>query len=298
MALAAPNLVAAQPREPLDYALDSVMDWRTGERWEFGISWMALGCSPAEGRSGPGCDPADDIGLPKSFIGGGPIWGEATPFAVYGTFACKSVGFTFDEAQRIATAQLEAREIQRVEQAFWSGDLGSQPNLQKYDGTTSVILGGAAQPLDLGIGYLEYQIATQYGSQGVIHMTRGMALMALGRELLVTEGDRLYTRLGTPVVAGTGYSGEGPTGQPATEYAQSWAFATPAMFGYRGEIVTGSAEPGDLLDRTNNDLYALAERMYLLAFDPCGIAAVLLDATHCGSGGGGGGVAATYGDGG
>ena len=68
---------------------------------------------------------------------------------------------------------------------------------------------------------------------------------------------RLYTRgLDTPVVAGAGYPDDAIVG-------------SPALFGYRGDIFTSSNRPGDLLDREDNTLYAIAEREYVIGFDPC-----------------------------
>jgi hypothetical protein len=44
---------------------------------------------------------------------------------------------------------------------------------------------------------------------------------------------------------------------------------SPALFGYRSEVFNSSARPGDLLDRAQNNLYAVAERTYVIGFDPC-----------------------------
>jgi hypothetical protein len=134
---------------------------------------------------------------------------------------------------------------------------------------------GTATDLSTGIGLLENWIASQYGSLGVIHMTRGAALVGLGAYVLDVTGGRLMTRLGTPVAAGAGYPGTSPTG--ATPAAgTSWLFASPAVFGYRSEVFTSSSQHGDLFDRAKNNLYAVAERTYTLGFDPCGVAAVLV----------------------
>ena len=48
------------------------------------------------------------------------------------------------------------------------------------------------------------------------------------------------------------------------------------MFGYRSEVFTPSATGGDLFDPRRNDLYAVAERTYLLGFDTCGVAAATI----------------------
>lgn len=213
-------------------------------------------------------------GLPK-VLTGAPEDGVASPFTVYGHFSCSPVGWTPAEAQDFAGRHLLAREEARVERALWTGDLGNVPALQGA-GTTDVSV--AAAKLEESVGLLENYLATNYGSQGVIHMTRQAALVGLGLSVLTTSGGRLLTALGTPVVAGAGYPGTGPVGQVAAA-STSWVYATPALFGYRSEVFTSSNRPGDLLDRATNDLYAVAERSYLLGFDPCGVAAALANLT-------------------
>jgi len=48
--------------------------------------------------------------------------------------------------------------------------------------------------------------------------------------------------------------------------------ASPALMGYRSEIFEQTSRRGDLLDRAQNDLYGIAERNYLIGYDPCGVA--------------------------
>lgn len=270
-------LVPGPERTPLPYGLFSTFTWRpNGDRWESGVEWERQICDPVEGIGQAYCDPADTIGLPKDLSRNGQGSGEATPFTVYGHFNCSPVGFTVDEAQRRATAHLESREGQRVERAFWTGDLGNTPNLQ----SDVVTIGAAAVSVREGLAALETYIGAEYGSLGVIHMTRGAALVAAGLGLLTTTGGRLLTAVGTPVAAGAGYPGTGPgvTAVPDPIPTDlSWAYVTAPVFGYRSDAFSSSNRSGDLFDRASNDLYAIAERSYLLGFDDCGTAAVQLD---------------------
>ncbi len=73
----------------------------------------------------------------------------------------------------------------------------------------------------------------------------------------------MLTAAGTPVVAGTGYTSD-------------LVKASPAIMGMRSEVFFSQnrADRGDGLDITNNDFYALAERTYLLGFDPTGVGTV------------------------
>ena len=64
--LAPPALVVAPARAPLAFGLGSVLSWRTGDRWEAGVSWDTITCEPASGRGGPACDP--DVAVRKRRI--------------------------------------------------------------------------------------------------------------------------------------------------------------------------------------------------------------------------------------
>lgn len=213
------------------------------------------------------------LGLPKTLTSNNGSLGIATPFTVYGHFNCSLLGYSPATAQDKATSHLLAREEARVEQAFWTGDLANFPSLS---GATDVTPIGGSPNAAGGVAILEDWIAANYGSVGVIHMTRSAATMALAEDVLTTSGGRLVTKLGTPVAAGAGYPGTGPNGE-ALAGATTWMYASPAVFGYRSEVFTSSNVPGDLLDRSENNLTAVAERSYLLGFDPCGVATVLVE---------------------
>lgn len=272
-------LVEGPPRQPLPFGLFSVLTPRPegDSRWENGVKWETLTCEPVSGRSGPGCNdvaddqgdfPEDVIGLPKALGRNAGATGEAAAFAVYGHFNCSPVGFSPELAQERATAHLQAREEARVEQALWTGDLGNTPNLTAD--AVDLTSGGAVSPA-AALARLEDFIATEYGSLGVLHLSRGAVTILSSLTLVSQVGQRLVTAVGTPVVAGAGYPGTDPDGNVAAD--TTWAYASPALFGYRGEILPSSARPGDLLDRSTNDLYAIAERPYVLGYDPCGVGA-------------------------
>lgn len=273
--LAPPALVTGAARQPLLYGLFSTFTLRAAgsDRWEGGVRFDSADCSPADGIGQPDRVPEDTLGLPKNLDDNRDSIGEASPFTVYGHYTGPLVGLGAADAQSRATDHLIAREESRVEQAFWTGDLGNTPKLEDA-GVTSVQ--AAAASAVRGVGLLEDFIADSYGSLGVLHMTRAVASMLLGAGLLESKGGRLLTKLGTPVAAGSGYPGTGPTGQAAAA-GTSWVFVTPALFGYRSDIFTSSAAPYDLAQRGQNNLLAVAERSYLLGFDPCGVGAALVN---------------------
>lgn len=252
--IAPPAPVAAPARTALPFGLGSVLGWRSGDRWGAGVTWVSPTCDPAGGRGGPHCDPEDVVGLPKDFTGERTV-GEATPFIVYGHDQCNAVANSPAEAQQFANDHLIAREEARAEQALWYGDLGNVPNFVGANGYDAPVDLGDFTSALLALAAVEQGIAENYGSLGVIHMSRATATILAKH--LDKRGGRLYTRgLDTPVVAGTGYPDDQIVG-------------TGALIGYRGDILTSSNRPGDLLDRATNTMYAVAEREYAVGFDPC-----------------------------
>jgi len=267
--------VAGATRQPLPYGLFSVLTFREGDgspRWLNNIDFESLDCTDLGGTSGPACV-GEPTGFPRTFTSAYAD-GEASAFTIYGTHVCSPIGQSFTESEQFALERLYAFEERRVEQAFWTGDLGNTPSLQ--DAGTTTLATGTAQDPAVGLGMLEQFIAETYGALGTIHMTRQAATYL--EDHLNGSGRVLTTKLGTPVVAGSGYPGTGPAGQAVTGAAQ-WIYATPALFGHRTSAAVTTGRPGDLLDRAVNDLYSVAERSYLLGFDPCGVAAVLINPT-------------------
>lgn len=253
--VAPPALVTGPVRAPLAFGLGSAFSWRTGDRWEAGVTWDAISCDPAEGRGGPLCAPDVPVGLPK-VIDGAPEFGVATAFVVFGDAVCSPIGGGWDTVQSLAEAHLFAREEARAEQALWTGDLGNTPNLSGANGYPAPVGYGTHDSAEDALAAVEYGIGVEYGSQGVIHVSRRTA--SLLAKYLENRGGRLYTKaLQTPVVAGAGYP-DVPE-----------IIGTGALLGYRSEVFNSSNRQGDLLDRAQNDLYGIAERTYVIGFDPC-----------------------------
>lgn len=258
-------------RAPLPFGLFSTFNLRpeADGRWQSGVAFSVDTCAGLGGIGQADC--TTTFGLPKTLTSLDLDQGAASAFTVYGHFTCAPVGYSSAEAQDKATSHLVAREEAAVEEALWTGSLGNTPKLADIGHTTS-LAGGAAQSPVVAIALLEQHVATVYGSLGVLHMDRRMASALLSIEILVVAGQRLTTKLGTPVVAGAGYPGTGPAAEAITNLT-GWVYVTPGLFGYRGDVFTSTRTPGDLFDRGQNTLYAIAERTYLVGYDTCGVGA-------------------------
>ena len=256
MAFASPAEVDAAPRLPLPYGLFSVVSIAESstERWENGVTWQALTCAPAGILVGD-CNAPE--GFPKQFNAEDGT-GEAAAFTVYGTYKCSSLGNPLAFAQTRAREHLLGAEQWAVERRFW----------QTFDDAPTVLTG--PNP-GVALGLLEKFIGDNYGALGVIHASRNAATTLAAKQLIVARGNRMETVLGTPVAVGAGYPDTGVAGA-APAAGTAFIAATPAIFGYRSQVFEQTNRTGDLLDTAQNNLYGIAERNYLLGYDPCGVA--------------------------
>lgn len=173
--------------------------------------------------------------------------------------------------------QLEAATQKAVEVELWDGraalgDANDNLFLSKAS-TASLAASGAFAP-HIALMYLEEAIANSpTGEEGYIHMTRDVASY-LGSSILHKEtnekGPHLITRLGTRVVIGSGYSGNGPVGTANAEASATnkWMYATGAIQVHLGkvEVVNDSLAQG--VDAAVNDMRIKAYRPAAVYFDP------------------------------
>ena len=248
-------LVDAPARQALPYGLFSVVSFNasTDSHWEIsGIEFESIGCSSAKTLD-TDCDTADSLTFNSAMA-----LVEQDSFAVYGEYECSPIGNPLSKATDVATARLLAGEEKAVESALWgNGSLGLTQDLP----TGSVAASGLTSLSAVGakLGSLESFNAANYGSTGVIHMPRHLALWLLGEGLLTATGTRLFTALGTPVVAGSGYG----------TINKDRAYVTPAIVAYRSAVSTSTQRVGDNLKTATNDLYGVAERTYSIGWDSC-----------------------------
>lgn len=267
------QFVDGPPRVPSPYGLFSVLTVRQpgDQHWQMGVEWESESCAGV-GGFGPllDCD-VPPSGLPREEgDNAGPVLGDATPFTVYAEYSCSPVGRSLADMQRLATLRLQAREESGAERFLWTGELGNTPVIADSD--AEVLSAVPATPVT-ALALLEKFAGDAWGGQGVVHVSKLGAVVLTQNGVIKESGSKLVTNMGTPVIAGNGYPGTGP-GNTDPEDGTSWAYITPPLIGYRGDIETDSGRQGDLLDRGTNDMTVLAERTYLIGFDPCGIGAV------------------------
>lgn len=266
MALAPAPLVTGPTRQPNPYGLFSVLSFPPAgadQKWQNGIRWETTGCEAASGVGDPNCAPDSTTGVPRGFADGSGV-SDASPFYVYGSRVCTPVGTSPEDLTGKALGNLIAREEERVEQALWTGDLGSRNYPDEAVNVLPGALASTPQTISFAVAALEGWLADNYGSLGVLHMPRFTAQLGVDAGALTAKGSGLFTNLGTPVVAGTGYTHS----TAEATYGQATIYATPPLFGYRTDPLLFD-NGANLFDSSSNDLRAMAERGYVIGWDEC-----------------------------
>ena len=173
--------------------------------------------------------------------------------------------------------QLEAATQKALEVELWDGKaaLGDgNANLFLSKTSAATVAETGAFPASIALAYLEQAISdSPTGEGGVIHMTRDVATI-LGSRILHKEesegGPHLITRLGTPVVIGSGYSGNGPIGNAnaAASATNKWMYATGQVEVHLGKIEVVNDDLAQGVDATVNDMRIKAYRPAAVYFDP------------------------------
>jgi hypothetical protein len=185
-------------------------------------------------------------------------------------------------------AQLEAVTQKALEYEYWEGvtarglissapdvlDSGQNNMYLRKTGASTVPVAGAFAP-DIALMYLEQAISgSPLGENGVIHMTRDIA-SSLGSRLIYKKGEdefsgRAMTRLGTNVVIGSGYTGNGPVGteNAAASATNKWMYATGPVDVHLGKIDIVNDNLAQGVDATINNMRIKAYRPAAVFSDP------------------------------
>jgi hypothetical protein len=140
-------------------------------------------------------------------------------------------------------------------------------------GAATIPDSGAQSPIN-ALMFLEQALSeSPLGEKGVIHMTRDVA-SALGSRLIFVKKDdgskKVITRLGTKVVVGSGYTGNGPIGDTdaAASATNKWIYATGPIQVHLGksELVHDDLSQG--ADVSINNMRIKASRPAAIYADP------------------------------
>lgn len=183
---------------------------------------------------------------------------EGTPYWVYATRKCGTVGRSAEEMTASVRTKLLSLEQTQVERQFWGGGaVAADPNLIGVAGVTTVT------PTEPGAGRaiaaLEASFYQEYGYLGVIHINMGAYAALAYANLVEHQTGQLVTPLGSVLSFGAGYGTAGPGGVAAAA-GNMWAFMTPPVLIRRSEVMIPDVL--QTMNRSTNQWLALAERVY------------------------------------
>lgn len=176
--------------------------------------------------------------------------------------------------------ELEAATQKAIEREFWEGaaaqaETSANGNMYlRKAGASTIPVAGAKKP-ENALMLLEQAIAdSPLGENGVIHMTRDVASI-LGSRLIYKKGEtensgRAMTRLGTDVIIGSGYTGNGPIGDTnaAASATNKWMYATGPVDVHIGKIEIVNENLAQGADVTINNMRIKAFRPAAAFTDP------------------------------
>lgn len=250
------EIIAAPAPGPLRYGLFSaatVLDNLDARGIASGFQLAAEGCGTIRAYD------ANCATHPSKTFDEGQSYMEATPYWVYATRKCGTVGTSAAEIEASVRRRLMSLEQTQVERQFWGGGaVAADPNLTGVAGVTTVTLGAGVTGFGAAIAALEDAFYETYGYVGTIHVAM-QAYAAAAYSQLIVQGPVLRTPIGSAWAFGAGYGITGPAGA-APAAGSVWAFMTPPVLIRRSEIMVPDVTA--TMNRTANQWMALAERVY------------------------------------
>ncbi len=203
-------------------------------------------------------------GTDRAKFAAGPIPSQRSAlFTVYQPAFCtaQTIGPDPDWFIRRLEDIFVVYERAAVERMLASGD--GHDDLGPYLGNENMrrLTTDATDPLS-ALRLLENAIAAQ--SSGIIHASPSTVTAWDSLHVTCMMDGLTCTRRGTPIAVGPGYIGVVPDGAAPLEPDEQWAFASgPIEILRQEEIQIPASTYEQLLDRSLNDVYVLAERTYL-----------------------------------
>lgn len=221
-------------------------------RWENGVTWEDVARTDI-GSIGQYQKPGTVKGLPKTLdTPRGVTLESLEPLTLYAVFRTTPLDHTPEEAVAIAAQRLAQYEEYEIEKALWSGVKGAGPaliNVQEWANNSG------PQDAESAWNAAEHYARTP-GIKPTFHVSRRLCGLLTARQMFECLPDGTFrTKMGTPVVAGYGFVDKPPV-----------IVSTGPIQIYRGDVFTSTNAAGGF-DKGTNDLTAVAERQYVIAYN-------------------------------
>jgi hypothetical protein len=205
---------------------------------------------------------------------------DYVPFYIEAESFESTFGLLGEDRFKRVIAQLNNVTQKALEVEFWEGLVAQaptidHPNMYLTESNAATIpVVGAFKP-ESALMIIEQALSNSpTGETGVIHMTRDVASILGSRLVFLKAKDdapaKIMTRLGTPVVIGSGYTGNGPIGNAnATASATNkWIYGTGSVDVHLGKIEVVNETLAQGADVTINNMRIKAYRPAAVFAEP------------------------------
>lgn len=194
-----------------------------------------------------------------------------------------TLGFNGADRRARVIRQLQACTEMALERELWTGGfsqaLGHSNRYLAHSNAVDVTPTAGAAKLKYAVGLLEEAMGNcSCSAVGTIHMPRAAASLYGGKPGNSSGfGEALYTNLGTPIVAGTGYPGTGPNGS-APAAGQTWLYASGGIsVRLTDPVLSAPDNVSVFIDTRTNTFVPKAERFGAVTWDGCCHFAIRVD---------------------
>lgn len=212
------------------------------------------------------------------------------PFMIRTKVDGSTFGSDLGRFKELARENLDLVKQMAVETEFWSGAISKKiiedQNVSALDHSTTnrylasslatdvtPVAGTGVKPRYAQALLEEALVSSNLGYQGLIHTPRAVASVLKIKE---GRGGALRTNLGTPVVAGAGYSKQGPDGTDAAS-GKYWMYATGPVTVILGEDAVFPDTHAQAVNARNNTIEYFAELPAAVVWSTQHVYAVLVD---------------------
>lgn len=246
----------------------------TQERWVRGYS-QEFDAEPTAVKNIDDTDNSSESiysasGKPARFI-------EVKPFFIEVEDTDSTFGLLGQDRFDRVLKQLDAVTQKAVETELWAGAITQSESLGnpylRDASTVTTLNSGNALSADRALALVEHDARRRspLGEQPIIHMTADVASLLDTKIKYSKEKETFMTILGSKVVIGSGFSGDGPVGDDGTSASDTnkWIYATGTVSVHLGapEVVNDSLAQGYDVSGNANDMRIKAFRTASVHFD-------------------------------
>lgn len=249
-----------------------------------GIAFLPEACGPGGANAPCASGVQWDVDADPAIV-------ESNAFVIWAGDKCSAFGSVERDWEGRATRALESMQSFLIERELWTGELAKAQSNPTWPNKylaheDSDIVGNeliGVTPLNALACLEQYLGEAMRGREGFIHATRHVATYWASMGLLDFSNGKVTTKLGTSVVAGSGYPGTSPVGVAAD--GNIWAYATSPIEIELGPIRVFGADEVERMARATNDIEVVAARLVTVSWDGCAHGASHIDIETCDVGG-------------